>query len=256
MRSRGKHMGESKNTVWRLGITALAVASAAAWSWATPRPSSAEESKPKACPDGMASIPGGTYTMGDRRDAVTVAAFCLDKTAVTAGAYASCVSSGACPAESASANPTCNFRVVGREKHPMNCVDWGSAATYCSAQGKRLATEEEREWAARGGHRGTTYPWGNDEPDFQLCWSGVSARSETCPVGSFPKGNSPDGVSDLAGNVWEWTSSKYAPTDAACVDRGGSWYEIGTSYMRAAFRSRNTPSRRLVNLGFRCARSL
>jgi formylglycine-generating enzyme required for sulfatase activity len=205
----------------------------------------------------MASIAGGTYTMGDLKATVTVAPFCIDKTSVTVGAYAWCVASRACPLESAANTvPGCNFGLMGRENHPMNCVDWFSASAYCALIGKRLPTDEEREWAARGGARGTEYPWGNEEPGMQLCWGRPSPRSGTCPVGMFPAGNSPDGVSDLAGNVWEWTSSQYSNDAPARVDRGGSWYEIGSAYMRAAFRSRNYPSRRLVNLGFRCARSL
>ena len=120
----------------------------------------------------MAAIPGGTYTMGDRRDTVTVGAFCLDVTEVTVSAFGTCVSSGACSSDGLGTQSydgkdqgkgACNWGIPGREKHPINCVDWSQSATYCHAQGKRLASEEEWEWAARGGDEGRAYPWGNAE---------------------------------------------------------------------------------------------
>jgi formylglycine-generating enzyme required for sulfatase activity len=198
-----------------------------------------------ACPAGMVSLAGGSFTMGDRQDQVTVSTFCLDATEVTVDAFGACVRAGQCSADNVGTQfwdnqdhgeGACNWGVAGRGNHPINCVDWGQAATYCNAQGKRLPTEEQWEWAARGGSRGFTYPWGNAEPDFQACWSGVSERSGTCPVGSLPQGDAPGGIHDLAGNVWEWTSSNYDAS--ARVDRGGGWYNSDPSDLRAADRSR------------------
>jgi formylglycine-generating enzyme required for sulfatase activity len=206
------------------------------------------------CPAGTAAIPGGSYTLGERKDTVTVAPFCLDKTEVTAEAYAACVTSGACTAEGLNIHPECNYRVSGREKHPVNCVDWAQSDAYCRAQGRRLPTEEEWEWAARGATKATSYPWGQTAPDTQICWSGVTKRYGTCAVGSLPEGNSPQGVSDLAGNVWEWTSTTPSENANGRVYRGGSWFNDNASFMRASFRYWNLPANRNIVMGFRCAR--
>ena len=171
---------------------------------------------------------------------------------MAADAYAACVRGGQCTAEGLSCGGAATYGVAGKGNHPINCVDWGQSATYCNAQGKRLPSEEEWEWAARGGSRGFTYPWGNAEPGFQACWSGVSKRSGTCAVGSLSQGDAPGGIHDLAGNVWEWTSSKYDANTR--VIRGGGWGSGVASFLRAAVRNGGAPTSRDVSLGFRCAR--
>jgi formylglycine-generating enzyme required for sulfatase activity len=203
--------------------------------------------------DGMVSLPGGTFQMGERGDLVTVRPFSLDATEVTVDAYRRC---DKCSAPGTGQG--CNWGVPGRGSHPVNCVDWDQATAFCATQKKRLPTEEEWEWAARGTTRGTAYPWGNDAPGRQLCWDGVgsdlgkASRSSTCPVGSYASGNSPEGIKDLAGNVWEWTSS---PLNArARVNRGGSWRDGNPAGVSAARRDGYDPSNRYGDLGFRCAR--
>ncbi len=192
-------------------------------------------------------LPGGTFVLGGTKQTVTVAPFSLDLTEVTIDAYAKCVSAGKCSAPNTGG--TCNWNVGGKGNHPINCVDWNQATSYCQWAGKRLPTEPEWEWAARGQARGTEYPWGNDAPVAQACWK----RSEgTCAVGGYPSGDAPGGIHDLAGNVREWTSTAY--DDSARVDRGGGWDFGIPSRLRAAARNRSDPSRRYGNLGFRCAR--
>ncbi len=220
----------------------------------------------------MAALVGGTYKMGgktvtvtplvDQLAKVTVQPFCLDLTEVTVDAYASCVRAGSCvadhPAEwtadgaTFAADAACNYGVSGRGNHPVNCVDWNQSAAYCQAQGKRLPTEEEWEWAARGGPLGSAYPWGNAAPERQICWSGTTKRSGTCAVGSYGAGDAPSGVHDLAGNVWEWTSSHHDGDTR--VRRGGGWINDDASSPRAAHRGRSMPLFRSDLLGFRCAR--
>jgi formylglycine-generating enzyme required for sulfatase activity len=216
------------------------------------------------CPEGMVAVSGGSFKMGQRKDQVSVASFCMDRSEVTADRYAMCVKAGRCSDQhlgewsadgsSFSASAKCNYGKAGRGNHPMNCVDWGQSATFCNADGSRLPSEEEWEWAARGGARGTTYPWGNTDPDFQLCWSGVSKRDGTCAVGSAPGGDSPLGIHDLAGNVWEWTSGKYDANTR--VRRGGGEDNDFPSSVRAAVRVEDWPAVRGGGLGFRCARNL
>lgn len=223
---------------------------------------------------------------------VTVAAFQMDRTEVTVAAYEACVSAGICEARSTVAgrlyddfggaeadNALCNWGKADHAQHPTNCVDWNDASSYCRWVGKRLPTEEEWKYAARGTD-GRTYPWGDNVPKGQLCWNRFKhkvrwgARNKerwgscseeklgTCAVGSFPLGTSPFGLHDMAGNVWEWTSSGYSKNYAASrvadlfVHRGGCWnsYSISPSVVRAAIRGRLEPSGRLNRLGFRCAR--
>jgi formylglycine-generating enzyme required for sulfatase activity len=198
----------------------------------------------------------------------TVATFVLDRTEVTVAAYNGCVNAGRCTQRTSvdlpgitedvrtKASAYCNGGKDGRSNHPMNCVDWNDATAFCSWAGKRLPTETEWEYAARGAE-GRKYPWGYSEPADQLCWK---RSNGTCSVGSFPSGNTPQGLVDMAGNVWEWTASNYCPypskscTNAALVYRGGSWSNDNAPYVRGALRSDYEPGFRSYLLGFRCAR--
>ncbi len=229
-----------------------------------------------ACPSDMVLIPAGNFSMGDsdpRSNAaqpahmVTLSAFCLDLTEVTVTAYGQCTAAG-CTAPTTGTG--CNWGMSGRGNHPINCVDWTQARAFCQSVGRDLPTEAQWEYAARGADS-RTYPWGNGVPATQLCWSGGgTSRSSTCAVQSFPSGNSPFGVFDMAGNVWEWTLDWYAayssapasnptgpsspPPPAAHVYRGGSWDNTSANDMRAAFRIDSDPSLRPYDFGFRCAR--
>ncbi len=222
---------------------------------------SAAAAKASGCPEGMVKVEGGSYKLGERGDSATVSTFCMDADEVTADNYAACVKDGKCSSEhlgdvsldgkTFTKNAACNLGVTGRGEHPINCIDWGQAAAYCGVSGNRLPTEEEWEWAARGGAKGTAYPWGNGDPDVQACWSGMTKRTGTCAVGSSPAGTSPTGIHDLAGNVWEWTQGK---VDDKRVRRGGGWYDSTASNLRAVKRATSTPWDRYDSLGMRCAR--
>jgi len=208
-------------------------------------------SDPGDCPTGMAWLPSGSFKMGQRGDTPPVASYCLDVNEVRVDTYAACVRGGKCSEAQTGGN--CNGDQPERAKHPVNCVDWNQASSYCAAVGKRLPTEEEWEWAARGAANGTTYPWGNAPPRSQLCWSGLTKRDSTCAVGSFPGGASPQGLQDLAGNVWEWTST----TDGANrILRGGCWSYDNPDDFAAANRSYGYfPTKQSICIGFRCAKN-
>ena len=210
----------------------------------------------------MVRLPGGTFTLGQRRGLETVEPFCVDLTEVTVEAYTACAQAGKCTTDHVGessadgmtfmADSACNFGVASRGNHPMNCVDWEQAATYCKIASKRLPSEEEWEWAARGGSSGTAYPWGNAAADSQPCWMGVTKRSGTCPVGSNPTGDAPSGVHDLMGNVWEWTASSHDLSTR--IARGGGWSTFLTAHLGAVVRNWRPPLERVNSLGFRCVR--
>ncbi len=194
------------------------------------------------CPDSEAP--------GRRAD---VAAFGIDRTEVRVSEFRTCVEAGVCqpPARGGS----CNWGAIGRDEHPVNCVDWDQAATYCAWVGKRLPAEEEWEKAARGTD-GRTYPWGDESAscDVAIMASGGDpgcGSSSTAPVGSREGGRSPYGLFDMAGNVLEWTVSLHESGNGSRVLRGGSWLN-GPRSMRSSHREAASPSLRHEAIGFRC----
>jgi iron(II)-dependent oxidoreductase len=198
------------------------------------------------------SIPAGTFQYQGERS-VSVKAFRLGASAVTVEAYARCVQAGACTEPNTGG--ACNWK-TDHANHPINCVDWKQAAAFCKWIGGRLPTEKEREYVASGGSEDRTYPWGNEEPGARACWDGEGSdlgkgnRKTTCPVGSHKAGDSSWGLHDLAGNVWEWTSSDYDSSNK--VARGGSWNGVAPEDLRARYRFGLAPSLRLITFGFRC----
>ncbi len=223
--------------------------------------------KPGKCPAGMAFIPGGTFTQAGVPQTLT--GFCMDVNEVTVGAYAACAVSGSCiPAWKTCVYPlwteaqltgcatTCNTGKADKLNHPQNCVDWNQAATYCAAMGKRLPEHAEWEWTARGEAKAHTYPWGNDEPNGQLCWSGLTTQPTTCPVGAYPSGDNPQGIHDLAGNLQEWTSTPWPSADPLRITKGGTWAATDGKPLAAKNVNADPPLNRHNALGFRCAKTL
>ena len=192
-------------------------------------------------------VPAGEYAIGRdageaRQRIVEVDAFELSRTPVTNAEYAQFV------AETGTAPPP---HWPAPEDHPVAFVDWFEASAFCTWAGGRLPTEAEWEKAARGTDL-RTYPWGDEEDAGRAVVGRGMKRGTTAPVGSHPGGASPYGLLDMAGNVWEWTSTAYPPTER--VLRGGSFASPGLAWARCAMRSHSRPERKQAHIGFRVAR--
>lgn len=118
--------------------------------------------------------------------------------------------------------------IAGREQHPVVHVSWDDAAAYAKWAGGRLPTEAEWEFAARSGSSGHRYTWGDEwKPKMANTWEGQfpvtnsldDGAEGTAPVRSYPPNAA--GLSDLAGNVWEWTADRYREDTYALRADGG-----------------------------------
>jgi len=164
-----------------------------------------------------------------------------------------------------------------RMDHPVIHISWNDADAYCNWKGKRLPTEAEWEFAARGGLKGKLFPWGNEEPDLSEgsirkvnFWQGkfptentnLDGYITTAPVDAFAP--NAYGLYNVIGNVWEWTADKYfnlkPDQHEQRILKGGSWIDsIDGSFnhrIRVYTRMGNTPDSGATNVGFRCAQDV
>jgi serine/threonine-protein kinase len=242
-------------------------------------------------PAGMVTVPAGLLRMGTEQaegqrwaseygwplpvnespqHSVTLATFFLDQTEVTNEQFAAFVEATGRPPPANSFNPTeLNVWRDGRyppdrAHHPVVNVGWEDARAFCAWAGKRLPTEAEWEWAAKG-PESWLWPWGAalDQTRLNTKERGLGA---TAPAGSDPSNASWVGALDLGGNVWEWTSSLGLPypydqadgrenpqRPGARVIRGGSWIDPASS-AHTSGRNQFDPALANVNVGFRCAK--
>jgi serine/threonine-protein kinase len=189
-------------------------------------------------------------------------AYRIDRTEVTLGQYAQCVTAGSCPPPFPSpyySDPTyANYPATYSVYAPVESrVD---VKAYCAWAGKRLPTEEEWEKAARGSSDTRAYPWGNAAPTCALANFGDPLTPcnhySPMPVGSYPAGASPYGALDMAGNAWEQVVNRIDDWDAACVYTGLRGGDSGTFgyFLRVAYRSQwGPPYKSPCAIGFRCA---
>ncbi len=215
---------------------------------------------------GMVFLEGGHFLMGNNgvRDEAPefeayVAPFYMDVTPVTVGQYEAFLRTTGHPIPRYWENEA--FR--GPDQ-PIVGVSWADANAYAAWTGKRLPTEAEWEYAARG-KENRRYPWGNAEPDFTRANYG-DYLSMPSIVGMHEDGASPDGIHDLAGNVHEWTANPFAPYEPSengparssssprRAVRGGCWHS-GPDELRCAHRKGLFPETKEATLGFRCVLS-
>jgi formylglycine-generating enzyme required for sulfatase activity len=217
-------------------------------------------------------IPAGDFAMGSKSGQpdeqpihrVDLNAFYIDKYEVTVSRYARFLQ------EQRPEQPFLWKQAAQRDyDKPVIGVDWYDAQEYCRWAGRRLPTEAEWEKAARGTDQ-RTYPWGNEAPTRahanagRTKWIGYETLTK---VGTQSRGYSPYGVTDLAGNVWEWVADRYdeiyyaasplknpqGPTTGPLrVLRGGAWNNDAAT-IRATNRAAYHPGARRNDVGFRCA---
>ena len=225
----------------------------------------------------MVSIPSGCFNMGDAfaegwPDELPVHNVCLsnfemDIHEITNAEYAECVAAGGCtaPRFSNSYSRGTYYGDRAYNDYPVIWMEWSQVDEYCTWAGKRLPTEAEWEYAARGGLAGKRYPWGDTISSTDANYgfkTGDTSRVESYAPNGY-------GLYDMAGNVWEWVADWFnenfysvSPTDdptgppsgMAPVRRGGSW-DHGTFGVRVATRCDFCHAdRHGNNLGGRCAR--
>ena len=188
---------------------------------ATPIPTATPETIKILAKDGMTQIyiSSGTFMMGgldvyrenDELPAheVFLDSFWIDQIEVTNGMYGLCVQAGECrvPVQTRSNRREEYFGNVEFQDYPVVNVTWFDANAYCVWAERRLPTEAEWEYAARGNDK-RNFPWG-DEPPNEYTANFINLIGDTSRVGSYPEGASPFGVLDMAGNVSEWVSDFY-----------------------------------------------
>lgn len=226
----------------------------------------------------MVQVVHGIFTMGSNELAneqkpnqQQTRTFKLDATEVTVASYRSCVEAGACTLPAVNPDGSCFWGDKSKDLFPINCVNYEQAKQYCAYVCSRLPTEIEWEYAARG-EDNSVYPWGNDPASPAKCCQSTTY----CPVGTKPPtllGHpAKDGgrLFDMAGNVWEWTSSAWPcvyplkQDDPDCgsknvtdrVLRGGYSFALQPTSWRSAYRYHLPAAGQAPQVGFRCARSV
>lgn len=220
-------------------------------------------SEKNASTEGMVFFEGGSFVMGNndvREEApaaeVSVRAFWMDPYPVTVAQYRAYLEATGAPEPKFWRDPQCNGA-----NQPVVGVTFAQACAYAEWAGKKLPTEAEWEFAARG-REDRKYPWGNFPPDNTLCnykdYLGMPSI-----VTMHEDGRTPEGLFDMSGNVMEWTLDAFVPYQVqrsdveACANaprrtlRGGGWNspaeEITTTARRGLF-----PEAQLSTVGFRC----
>jgi serine/threonine-protein kinase len=231
----------------------------------------------------MVLIEGGTFTMGWNKGkgehTVTVPSFYLDKYEVTNAEYAEFIKDTGRPAPAIDPNDPAlkgsywepwngNNPPSGCERWPVANVSIKDVEAFAAWLSKRdgilyrLPTEVEWEFAARNGSKGSLFPWGDS---WQEGRANINQETHPVNVGSYPQGATQQGVQDMIGNVWEWTSSTARYYDNprvsssfinARVLRGGSFFEkINSEFHNATDRYwYGKEDLKYPTIGFRLAR--
>ena len=141
---------------------------------------------------------------------VCLSAFRMDDHEVTNSEYTECVGAGSCtvPYYFDSVTRSSYYNNSAYYDFPVVNITWDQAGNYCRWAGKRLPTEAEWEYVARGGLLGERYPWGNSISPFEANFGNLQ-DADTSPVGNYPANRF--GLYDITGNVYEWLNDWYDP---------------------------------------------
>ena len=253
---------------------------------------------------GMAFIPGATFEMGQDavdipklqekfsvrraevfaeetpKQRITLGSFYLDRTEVTNGQFKRFVEKNPDWQKGRVAAELHNGKYLqhwngndfpaGQENYPVVFVSWYAAAAFCHAHGKRLPTEAEWEFAARGGSEGKTFPWGDEMPDKTRANYSDGGLKGAVAVASYVANGY--GLHDMAGNVWEFLADEWKKypyemgSDPSNLFKDRSYLGVktrralrGGSYggspvnMRITYRDSHLPENAGDHVGFRCA---
>jgi formylglycine-generating enzyme required for sulfatase activity len=256
----GRPATKSRTTTLALAAAIIAAAGIGAFLLTTSGPMDGSPAATAALPvdSGMVLITAGTYTVGSDTGpaivrparAVRLGAFGIDPREVTVGDFSRYLRIRGLPPP---------WTAMPDSALPVTGVLLAEAVNYCMwrhPQGGRLPNEEEWEAAARGS-AARNFAWGNEWNPHAA--NTGSRRAGPAPVGSHPEGRTPEGVHDLIGNVWEWTSSPYRPygdttPTSLYVIRGGGFNaldRVSTATFRGGMPA-VTPRENLAATGFRC----
>ncbi len=219
---------------------------------------------------GMVCVGAGSYVNGaEPKERRQISTYFLDQTEVTVESYAKCVDAGVCAVPTSDTGIYCTWFMSGTPSLPINCTSWEQAAAYCAWNGKRLPTEWEWEWAARGRWNGWTYPWGNSttEPYCSRIVEGMSCEGpipgcygcgldRPWPVGSKSLGDGIGGLKDMIGNVAEWTDSSFDGGETVHTGRGTSFLHGIPAWKKVSHRMGGSLDANGAWWGFRCAQDL
>jgi iron(II)-dependent oxidoreductase len=208
------------------------------------------------------TVPGGE-AISPAGDVVMLPAFRISKFEISNAEYRRFVAeTGHRPSHFA------NHAEIARDAYPVVGVSWDDAMEFCRHYGLGLPSETQWDWMARGAER-RDYAWGNEAPGADRANRGgatccrpddADGFAGVAPVGSFPRGDTPEGVSDVTGNVWEWVDGWYEdglPGNAGKerkfrVLRGGAW-NSDDAHLKAGYRlGYRGDFRYAANGGFRC----
>ena len=265
----------SRDTTRKAGAAPMATAKAPQGAPATPGPDEARSADTASSPAGqglthtMVRVPAGPFVMGavqadtkaeqdekGHRGPVVLHGFQIDRTEVSNAMF-----------EQVFPEHRKDRPAGAGDDDPVVQVTWYEADAYCRAVGLRLPTEAEWEKAARGVD-GRIYPWGDAPPSPDRLNYRGSHLKRLAPVEDYPRGRSPYGALNMAGNAWEWTADWYdpryyrnsPPKDPKGPDRGrwkvirGGSYADGPTEARTSNRAVAAPATASPKIGFRCAR--
>jgi formylglycine-generating enzyme required for sulfatase activity len=239
----------------------------------TPSPQPSVMQKPSP-PEGMVYVPGGTFSMGrDDGDEyerpaheVLVKPFFMDQYEVTSEDYQKFIDATGYPAPQGWVG---GKYPEGAARFPVTGVSWTDANAYAQWADKRLPTEDEWEFAARG-PASLLYPWGNDwNPNAANLLE--SGKGKVVDVGSYPEGASPYGIHDMLGNAWEWTASQLQSYSGGSIRqdslpddqrrnlkviRGGCYLNSGKQAMATYRNGWWAQGAKYEQTGFRCVKDV